>query len=352
MIKGERIAWVGFLIVILGVRAHDFARMKPNKKMTAPRDLESVLSGRFTETFADNELVRSPALKAILPHLSPRLFDLFGETPTNVLATASGRMYWKAQSSPFDESLPVAGRNGLREVAVASAAFARMHGVKLVTLVMPMKWRYSREDLLGLPIPPERERLYDRALEFLRSLGTDAPDLRPILDDLVRTHPDCVLFAPAETHATRAVQRRVVEAAAAPAVGVSERTARERLDSLPIVESNREPGEIVFQFGVDRDHPFARRYSFSERTIDPPALRPEERADILVVGDSNSTYYDHFFARALASATGMSVDARGAGDRPAEEIAQLLAVYARTPPKFIFSVICERRFLPVNAGDI
>lgn len=343
--RGKALALVLALFgTSLAIVAHDLDRGTPQRAL---REVEfssaRLADGRWareTEAFLGRE---SDAMRTARPFWNEAMLGLFRETPRAVVA-GRGRWLFSDPSLAPIEPAKVREQIGLMWFYTeALQRLARETGARFECHVVPSKWRVRGEHLHRAPTDALRLSLYPTVLAELGKRGIDAPDLL----EFMTARSDTTWFPPNDTHLEQTGVRELVAGLVAPRLGIDAATARARLDALPTAPYEH-PGNLPRQMSIRPDSAVGRLYSARDLRIEAPPTLDEPGADVVVLGDSHSKYHDFLFARLLAVATGLSVDARRADSMSLPEAEALARELAKRPARFIVFINTEQRF----GGDI
>ncbi|MCA9322639.1 MAG: hypothetical protein KDB53_17990, partial [Planctomycetes bacterium] len=213
---------------------------------------------------------------------------------------------------PMPEGLDAPSRQRMLEIHREISQAVRAGGSRYLVVVIPSRWRLHPERLPAITFDAARLALYERAVADLRALRAEVVEVTPLLERACREAPTRPLVHPADTHLAREGFEFVTTEALAPRLGTGAALARRRLASLPR-RRHQDLGNLASNLGFHRDHWPASHYVLNSQTPSPPPTYDADHADLVILGNSYSHYYDHLFPRLIEAATALSVDARFTG---------------------------------------
>lgn len=311
-----------------------------------PLEVTTLLNGRWARG-VDRHFERDSAvMRKTRSCWNAMQWSLLRETPEQVVA---GREDWFFYGASLKDIEPDRGRTVFQK-SVADVLFlasqARRAEVPFVVCLMPSKFRLYPGQLHGGVIQQQREDLYGDVLEALRAAGVKVENMLSVLENRRETHPEVLLFSPADTHCSRAGFEYMTCAVVAPHLGVESGHAQRRLGLLPRIESPHH-GDLLNLMGMVAGDSIGRRFSYPESTLVVEGTRNSAGAQVLCLGDSFLKYYERYWPRLIQESTGMSVDARAVGDGFFEQITRVLLDYAKSPPDAVILAMSERHFAPL-----
>ena len=324
-------------------RLHQRIPMIPDAT-THPTDL-AILDGTWARAIDLHFERRSDVADVLRPYWYTMAFGLFDETPRPLMVGRRRTLFWAPSIAPFDRRYAATHR--ARMLNTASRFLIHPHARKTrgILLLMPSKWRLHESELPTTDIPLERRRLYDEVRTEMLARGVEVPDILGRLLAEQRRDPTHLLYAPNDTHLSRAGFAFLTRTVVAGLFGLDEGEARRRLEAIP---QTRETygGDLIYPMGLSPTSLIGRRWTFEETDYLAPATADQTGSSVVLIGDSFFGHYAKLWPRLIQAVTRTPCDARATGPEYEAKILQIMSDYAGGGrlPKHIIIAVSERVF--------